>query len=107
MASMELTDARSTEEGAELTEYRPRYAVGELYLGDDAMAALGLSEMPKPGTKIRFSGTAVVTSINMRQDNRADTDGPDCNMSIQPVELTFGKPAADAKAMFPKSKMEN
>lgn len=106
MASMELTPAESKEEGAEVANYQPKWAVSEMYLGDDAMKAVGLAEPPKPGTLVEFRGVARITSVSLRDDNTADPDQPECSMSMQPVSLEIAKPPADARTMFPKSKME-
>jgi hypothetical protein len=107
MASMELTPAQSTEEGAEMQQYQPRYAVGELYLGDEAIKALGLAELPQVGSMIAFSGMAKVVSISQRDDNRVNPDGDaETCMSLQPVDLVVRPPARDARPQFPKSKME-
>jgi hypothetical protein len=105
MASMELTPQQSAEEGREINDYKPRYAVGELWLGDDALKALGLTELPKPGTLVRFAGVAKVASASMRDDD-ADDQTPKASMSIQPVELDVKPTEADARSMFPNSKME-
>jgi hypothetical protein len=108
MASMELTPEESKAEGAEMQDYQPRYAVSEMYLGSEALKALGMGEMPKPGTVVRFMGTAKVVSVSARDDNRndPDSDQPEMSMSLQPVELDVKAAAADARSMFPKSKME-
>lgn len=106
MASMELTAAESKDEGAEMGGYQPRYAVGELYLGDEAIKALGLTALPKVGGMVRFMGVAKVVSISQRDDNANNPDGDaETCMCIQPVEMEVA-PQKDATAMYPNSKME-
>jgi hypothetical protein len=103
MASMELTPEQSAEEGKEMADYRPRWAVSQIYLGDEALTALGITEPLKPGTMVRFMGTAKVVSAELREDQQGESEN--C-MSLQPVELDIAAPSADARKMFPKSKME-
>lgn len=105
MASMILTDAQATEEAKEMAPegYRPRYAVSEMYLDENALAALGISEPLAAGTIVRFSGTASVSSSSVRTEGDGDVS---MSMSLQPTDLTVSGAPKDAKAMFPKSKME-
>lgn len=107
MASMILSDEQATEEGQEVSApveaYKPRYAVSEMYLDENAMAALGLAQPLPAGTVVRFSGTASVTSSSVRTEG----DGEVCmSMSLQPTDLNVAGPGKDSRAMFPKSKME-
>lgn len=104
MASMILTDAQATEEGKEFSEYKPRYAVSEMYLDENALAALGISEPLAAGTIVRFSGTASVSSSSVRTEGDGDVR---MSMSLQPTDLAVSGGPKDAKAMFPKSKMED
>lgn len=104
MANMELTPEQSKEEGAELTDYRPRFAVSEIYLDEHALKALGLSEPLAPGCVVAVSGAAKVVSANSREDADGKTES---SMSIQFTELDLREvKAVDARKMFPKSKME-
>jgi ABC-type molybdate transport system ATPase subunit len=103
MASMELTPEQSKEEGAELSEYRPRWAVSPLYLGDEALKALGITEPLKPGSMVMIMAQAKVVSAELREDQQGESEN--C-MSVQIVEMTLAPAAKDARAMYPKSKME-
>jgi len=105
MASMILTAAQATEEAAEMAPegYKPRYAVSEMYFDENAMTALGLTEPPVAGTVVQFTGIATVTSSSVRTEGDGDVQ---MGMSLQPLDLTLSPPKRDAKAMFPKSKME-
>lgn len=103
MASMELTDEQSTEEGKEMAEYRPRWAVSTLYLGDEALAALKITEPLKPGTMVHIMAEAKVVSAELREDQKGESEN--C-MSVQIVdmELAPAKKPMDAKAMYPTMK---
>lgn len=103
MPSMELTDAEATNEAAP-EGWKPRYAISELYLDDNALKALGLTDALKPGTTVRITGVASVTSASLRDDGQGD--GPEANMSIQITEMALTPAKASAQAMFPNSKME-
>lgn len=104
MASMILTDEQATEEANDMAPegYKPRYAVSEMYLDENALAALGIAEPLAAGTLVRFSGVASVTSSSVRTESEGEVS---MSMSLQPTELNVAGPK-DAKAMFPKSKME-
>ena len=105
MASMELTPEESKAEGAEMTDYKPKWAVSEMYLDENAMKALGLTVVPALGSMVEFRGVAKIVSGRLDDDEEGDTGK--LRMSIQPVDLDVSKPAADAKAMYPNSKMES
>lgn len=108
MASMELTPEESKAEGAETANYQPRYAISEMYLGDEALTALGLGDPPKVGSTVTIMARANVVSVSQRDDNRndPDNDGPESSMSLQITDMELKPGAADARSMFPKSKME-
>lgn len=103
MASMELTPEQSAEEGKEINEYQPRYAVGELWLDDKAMEALGLDPMA-PGTICKITALAKVVAVSARDDNA--TGKPEGSMSVQITDMELGpaKKAIDLKAMYPTMK---
>lgn len=103
MASMELTAEQSKEEGAEIANYRPRWAVSPIYLSDEALAALGISEPLKPGSVVMLMATAKVVSAELREDQQGESEQ---YMSIQITDMTLKAGSGDARAMFPKSKME-
>lgn len=101
MASMELTPEQMSESMAP-EAYAPRYAVGETYLREEALKALGLTDALKPGTVVRLSGMAKVMSSSI--DSEGEEAGSLC---IQITDLEVSPEAASAKSMFPKSKMED
>lgn len=105
MANMELTPAQSEEEGKEINEYRPRWAVSTLYLGDEALTALGITEPLKPGTMVALNCVAKVVSAELREDQQGESEN--C-MSIQITDMDLAPQVKkiDARAMFPKSKMQ-
>src|SRR5262245_25275364 len=105
LKSMELTPAESKEEAAEMAEYRPRWAVSELYLDENALSALGLDEPMKPGATVQIEAVAKVTSASQRDDGEGKTEN---NMSLQIIGMSIGTKAEtiDARSMYPKSKME-
>ena len=107
MANMELTPAESKEEGKEegkeMAEYRPRFAVSEMYLDEHALKALGLAEPLQPGQIVAVTGAAKIVSASARED--ADGKTENC-MSLQLTDLDLRPVARDARKAFPNSKME-
>jgi len=105
MANMELTPAESAEEGKEINDYKPRYAVSEIWLDEHALAALGLTDLPKPGTVVAVNMVAKVVAVSMRDDNAGG--GTQASMTLQPTDMDVAPHVRkiDAKAMFPNSKM--
>ncbi len=103
MASMELTPEQSKEEGQELSDYRPRWAVSQLYLGDEALQALGITEPLKPGTMVALNCVAKVVSAELREDQQGESEN--C-MSIQITDMDLAPQArtVDARAMYPTMK---
>lgn len=103
MASMELTDEQAKEEGREMAEYRPRWAVSTLYLGDEALAALGIKEPLKPGTMVALNCVAKVVSAELREDQKGESEN--C-MSVQITDMDLAPQAktVDAKAFYPTMK---
>jgi len=102
---MELTAEHADEEGAEMPEYRSRWAVSQLYLGDEALTALGIKEPLKPGTMVAINCVAKVVSAELREDHEGESEN--C-MSVQITDMDLAPQArtVDAKAMYPNSKME-
>lgn len=106
MASMELTAEQSKEDGMEMmAEHRPRWAVSTLYLGDEALKALGITEPLKPGTMVALNCVAKVVSAELREDQMGESEN--C-MSVQITDMDLAPQAktVDAMAMYPNSKME-
>lgn len=101
MASMELS-AEDAVESMAAEPYVRRYAVGELYISKDGLEMMGMSEPLKPGTMVRVMGMAKVMSSAL--DCEGEKAGSLC---IQLVDLELRPQAASAKAMFPKSAMED
>jgi hypothetical protein len=100
MASMELTAEQSAESMAP-EPYVRRWAIGETYLSKEALEALGIGDPLKPGSMVRLMGMAMVTSSALDSENEKPG-----GMSLQICDLEVRPEAASAKAMFPKSKME-
>lgn len=101
MASMELSAEDAAERMAP-EAYVQRYAVGELYISKDGLEALGMADPLKPGTMVNVVGVAKVMSSAL--DCEGDKAGSLC---IQLVDLELRPQPASAKAMFPKSEMED
>lgn len=100
MASMELS-AEDAVESMAPEPYVRRYAVGELYISGDGLGMMGMADPLKPGTMVRVMGTAKVMSSAL--DCEGEKAGSLC---IQITDLDL-RPQASAKAMFPKSAMED
>ena len=101
MASMELS-AEDAVESMAPEPYVRRYAVGELYISKDGLEMLGMADPLKPGTMVRVMGMAEVMSASL------DGEGEKASsLCIQITDLDLRPEAASAKAMFPKSKMED
>ncbi len=105
MASMELTPEQSEEEGKAINDYKPRYAVGELWLDDKAMEALGVGPLA-PGTVLKISASAKVVSVSARDDNASGKPEGSMSVQITDMDLAPAEKAVDAKALYPNSKME-
>ncbi len=106
MASMELTPAQVKEEGADTAQpYQSRWAISPLYLDDEALQALGITEPLPPGTMVALNCVAKVVSAEQREDQQGESEN--C-MSIQITDMDLAPEAkkVDARKMFPKSKME-
>ena len=108
MASMQLTPAQSEEESKEEGmhgEYNHLWAVSPLYLNDEALMALGITEPLKVGTMVALNCVAKVVSTEQREDQQGESEN--C-MSIQIIDMDIAPQAknVDARSMFPKSKME-
>jgi len=109
MASMKLTPAQaeeeSKEEGMQGGEYNQLWAVSPLYLNDEALMALGITEPLKVGTMVALNCVAKVVSTEQREDQQGESEN--C-MSIQITDMDVAPQVKkiDARAMFPKSKME-
>ena len=101
MASMELS-AEDAMESVAPEHYVRRYAVGELYVSCDGLEMMGMSDPLKPGTMVRVMGMAKVMSSSL--DGEGEKAGSLC---IQIVDLDLRPEASSAKAMFPKSAMED
>lgn len=69
LVSLELTAQEAKAESFEAKEAeRPRYPYGtSLYLDDEALAKLGIKEMPAVGTDLRIMGVAKVTGTSERE----------------------------------------
>ena len=100
MASMELSPESAAERMAP-EPYVQRWAVGETYLSKEALEAMGITDPLKPGTMVRLMGMAMVTSSSLDSENEKPG-----GTSLQICDLEVRPEAASAKAMFPKSKME-
>lgn len=108
MASMKLTPAQSEEESKEEGmhgEYNQLWAVSPLYLNDEALMALGITEPLKVGTMVALNCVAKVVATEQREDQQGESKN--C-MSIQITDMDVAPQVKkiDARAMFPKSKME-
>ncbi len=81
----------------------PRWAVSQLYLGDDALQALKIAEPLKPGTMVALNCVAKVVSAELREDQKGESEN--C-MSIQIVDMDLAPQAktVDAKAFYPTMK---
>lgn len=69
----------------------PAYPYGlSISLDEDSMAKLGITEMPKPGSKMRLVAIVEVTSVSQHQAK----DGDECrNLGLQITDMALAKEA--------------
>lgn len=103
MHNMKLMPAQSQEEYKE--EGNDLWALPALYLNDEAMLALGITEPLKVGTMLALNCVAKVVATEQREDHHGESEN--C-MYIQITDMDMAPQVKkiDARLLFPKSKME-
>lgn len=109
MANLELTKKEAKEEaGVGPDAYLPKYPYGlSLYLDDDTLAKLGITDLPKVGSTMQAQITIKVTGTSQRAQQSEKEDGKEETMStcvdMQITDMDIApssKPAADV--LYPK-----
>lgn len=89
MVNLALTPDQAKEE-YDINAEQPKYPYGtSLYIDEDIMAKLGMTELPKVGSQIKISAMATVTSVSQRQEANGET----CqNVELQITDMELGAP---------------
>lgn len=91
MINLAMTPDQSKEE-YDINAEMPKYPYGTtLYIDEDIMAKLGMTELPKVGSQIKIAAIATVTSVSQRQEASGET----CqNVELQITDMELGAPQA-------------
>lgn len=103
MINMKMTKKEAKEYTSPSPENAPAYPYGlSLYLNDETLKKLGYETAPAAGTELTLIAKVTVTSCGMNQQQDGDQEIR-CDLQITDMELSG--PAADATAIYSKSKM--
>lgn len=110
MTNLALTKAEAKEESG-VEPYLPKYPYGlTLYLNDETLEKLGMTEMPKVGSVLQLQAMVTVTGTSQRaQQTEKESGEPDetttsC-VDLQITDMDLQGPAKDmAKSLYSKSK---
>ena len=105
MVSMELSKTEAKEESSVSQDTDlPRYPYGlSLYLDSDALAKLGIADMPKVGGTLQLMATVKVTGTSERESQNQDgTAESNACVDLQIIAMELSGPAKDAaKSLYP------
>lgn len=94
MVNMKMSrEERKEALGAEVAMDQPEYPYGLcIDLDDDALAKLGITDLPKVGATIVFKAQAKVKSVS---SNQYEGSEPESRMSLQITDMEIGESMTD------------